>query len=117
MSEDELNADFSYEFKGNTQTVNPQIEQQQMENLYMLFTKTQNPFVMQDPDAVHDMTEAVINSCQVKAFKIKSVDEFRKMSATEPQKAKQIGEDALKAHQKGQQEEQQEPSMAGQGAQ
>jgi hypothetical protein len=113
MSQDELNADFEYEFKGNTQTVSPQIEQQMLENLYSLFTKTQNPFVMQDPDAVHDLTQAVINSCQVKAFKIKSVDEFRRMSATEQDKAKKIQREAKKQYQQGQEEQQPEPAMAG----
>lgn len=117
MSEDELNSDFEYEFKGNTQTVNPQIEQQAMVSLYELFTKTQNPFVMQDPDAVHDLTEGVINSSQVKCFRIKSVDDFRKMSATEPKKAQQIVQGATKAHQQGQEEQQPEPSEAGMGAQ
>lgn len=99
MSEDELNSDFDYVFKGNTSTVNPQIEQQQAVQLYELFTKTKNPFVVSDPDVVHDMTEQILNSFEVKGLKIKTVDEYRKMNATEPMNAKKMQEEALAKHQ------------------
>lgn len=98
LSDDELNGNFEYVFKGNTSTVNPQIQQEQVSYLYDTFTKTRNPFVVDDPDVMHDMTEMMLNDYNVRGLKIKSVDEFRKMSAVEPNKAKQIQEQAIKEH-------------------
>lgn len=106
MSEDELNADFDYVFKGNTSTVNPQIEQQQAVQLYELFTKTQNPFVVSDPDVVHDMTEQILNSFEVKGLKIKTKEEYRKMHATEGKGAQQQIQEAIQKQGQGQQQEQ-----------
>lgn len=98
LSNEELDRNFEYVFKGNTSTINPIIEQQQVSFLYDKFTGTKNPFVVDDPEVMHDLTEMMLNDYNVRGLKIKSVDEFRKMSATSPHEAKKVQEDALKGH-------------------
>lgn len=95
LSDDELNTNFEYVFKGNTSTINPAIEQENVSFLYDKFFATKNPFVVDDPDVVHDLTEAMMDTYNFRGAKIKSVDEFRQMSATEPDKAKQVQQQAV----------------------
>lgn len=95
LSNDELNKNFEYVFSGSTSTVNPIIEQQQVSYLYETLGKGGNPFVSDDPDVMHELTEEMLNAYGSR-IKIKSVDEFRKMSATEPNKAKKLKEDAMR---------------------
>lgn len=96
LNEDELNQNFEYVFKGNTSTINPVQEQEQAVGLYKLFTESKNPFVVSDPDVIHDMTDMILNSYNVRGLKIKTKDEYRKMAATEPNKAKEVQEQAVR---------------------
>lgn len=94
LTEDELNKNFEYTFPGNTGTINPIIEQQSIAAL-MGIAKMGIPMVSDDPEVMNQLAQQAFNAYGSR-IKIKSVDEYRKMMATEPQKAKKIRSDAIK---------------------
>lgn len=94
LSEDEINKNFEYTFPGNTGTINPVVEQQNVSTL-LAITQKGLPMVSDDPEVMNQLASQVFNAYGSK-IKIKSVDEYRKMMATEPQKAKKIRDEAVK---------------------
>jgi hypothetical protein len=94
LSEDEINHNFEYQFPGNTGTINPIIEQQNVQAL-MQIAKMGVPMISDDPDIMNELARQAFNAYGSR-IKIKSLDEYRKMMATEPQKAKKIRSDAMK---------------------
>ena len=98
LSEDEINKNFEYSFPGNTSTINPIIEQMSVGALWDRFGAKGVPMVSDDPDVMNALIVQSFNAYGSK-IKIKSVDEYRQMMATEQQKAKQIRNDAIKKEQ------------------
>jgi hypothetical protein len=94
LSEDDINHNFEFTFPGNTGTINPFIEQQNVQALAMYAQKA-GPMVSDDPEVMNQIHQQFFNAYGSR-IKIKSVDEYRKMMATEPQKAKKIRADAMK---------------------
>lgn len=94
LSEDEINKNFEYTFPGNTGTINPIIEQQSIMALWNI-AKMDVPGVSDDPEVMNQLAQQSFNAYGSR-IKIKSVDEYRKMMATEPQKAKTIRDEAIK---------------------
>lgn len=89
LSEDEINHNFEYTFPGNTDTINPMMEQQSVMAIDKILIQQQNPYFVQDADLVNQWTQQTLNAFGSK-LKIKSVDEFRKYVATEKSNARQI---------------------------
>lgn len=93
LSEEELDHNFEYTFQGNTDTINPMVEQQSLLAIDKILIQGKNPFVVEDADLMNRYTQQILDSFGSK-LKIKGVDEFRKYSATEKQKARQVVQDA-----------------------
>lgn len=95
LSEDEINKNFEYSFPGNTNTINPIVEQASVGALWDRFGAKGVPMVSDDPDVMNQLIVQNFNAMGSK-IKIKSVDEYRKMMATEKQKANTVRDQAIK---------------------
>lgn len=95
LSDDEINKNFEYSFPGNTDTINPIVEQQSVTALWNLFGKAGVPMVSDDPEVMNRLIQQSFN-CFGSKIKIKTVDQYREMMATEKKKATNIREAALK---------------------
>jgi hypothetical protein len=98
LSEDEINKNFEYSFPGNTNTINPVLEQASVGALWDRFGAKGVPMVSDDPDVMNQLIVQNFNAMGSK-IKIKSVDEYRQMMATEKQKAGKIRDEAIKKEQ------------------
>ena len=98
LSEDEINKNFEYTFPGNTGTINPIVEQMSVGALWDRFGAKSVPMVSDDPDVMNQLITQSFNAFGSK-IKIKSVDEYRRMMATEKQKASKIRDEAIKQEQ------------------
>ena len=98
LSEDEINKNFEYTFPGNTGTINPIVEQMSVGALWDRFGAKGVPMVSDDPDVMNQLITQSFNAFGSK-IKIKSVDEYRRMMATEKQKASKIRDEAIKQEQ------------------
>lgn len=94
LSEDEINKNFEYTFPGNTGTINPIVEQQNVMQL-MNIAKMGVPMISDDPEVMNQLARQAFNAYGSN-IKIKTIDEYRAMMATEPNKAKEIRKNAIK---------------------
>lgn len=97
LSDDEINKNFEYSFPGNTDTINPVVEQQNVTALLEIAQKGV-PMIADDPEVMNQLARQAFSAYGSK-IKIKSVDEYRKMMATEKQKATNIRKKAVSQEQ------------------
>ena len=95
---DVVNRDFEFQFRGNTATVNPAQEIERITMLFKTMAEMKNPFVVNDPDLMQDMTSKYFEAFGWRGKKVKTVEEFRKMSTVAPREAQADRAKALQEH-------------------
>lgn len=90
--------DWEYQFRGNSATINPMQEQERIGNLFGMMVKMKNPFVVEDPEMMHELTSNVFDAFNWRGRKIKTVQEFREMSVKAPREAQAARAAALQQH-------------------
>jgi hypothetical protein len=77
MTKEKLRGNYLYYFKGNSINTNKMVQREDVVFLHNMFTKAQDPFVVEDPDILRQLDQKIFDAYDQKDIKIKTKEQLQ----------------------------------------